>query len=55
MEAARIALERHCKPVPDNAVLTVIIDGLGLMLSGCTEHNRMQPTYWHRAGAVRRF
>jgi hypothetical protein len=53
MEAARIALERHRKPVPDDAVLTVIIDGLGLMLSGCIEQNRLQPTFRHRAGAVR--
>ena len=52
MEAARKALARHRMPVEDEAVITVIIDGRGLMLCGCAAHNAKRPTFRHRVGAV---
>ena len=45
MEAARMGLERHGQPVADDAVITVIIDGHGLMTYDWPEHNAKQPPY----------
>ena len=39
MEAARLALDRHDQPVPDDAVITAIIDGHGLKTFDWPEHN----------------
>ena|SRR6188472_2971424 len=52
MEAAQKAMQAHPHPVPVDAVITVIADGLGPANDGASEHNARQPTFWHRAGTV---
>jgi hypothetical protein len=52
MEAAQKAMQAHPFPVPVDAVITVIADGLGPAHADASEHNAQQPTFWHRAGTV---
>ena len=53
MEAAAHALEYNPRPVPDDAVITVIVNGKNPKTWDGPDHNAKQPTYRHTAGAVR--
>lgn len=58
LEAAWRALQAHERrglSVADNRTVRVIVEGRGLMLSDCTEHNAKQPQYRHRVARVRRW
>ena len=48
-----MAPDRHHELVAEDAAITVIIEGHGLRTFDDVEHNAKQPTYPHRAGAVR--
>ena len=55
MEAAAMALCRHAREVPDEAVITVIVDGVSPRLWNAREINAAAPTYRHRAGQVKQW
>lgn len=56
-EGARQALDQHEKitkrPMPEEAVITVIVGGISLMLWNALEHNEKQPTYRHLVSRIR--
>ena len=53
MEAAWNAMQRHGRPVADDVIITVVLDGRNSMLARYDEHNDLQPKYRHTARAVR--
>ncbi len=58
LDAAWRALQAHEKRglcVTDDKIVRVILEGRGLMLSDCTEHNAKQPQYRHRVARVRQW
>jgi hypothetical protein len=55
LAAAAAALRLHPKPVPDDAIITVILGGISPLLWNAPERNAKQPTYRHRAGRVREY
>jgi hypothetical protein len=54
MDAARQAIALHPSSLPDDCVVTVVVNGRSPLLHGWREHNALQPTFRHRVGAVRR-
>ena len=53
MEAAWNAMQRHGRPVADDGIITVILDGRNSMLASYDTYNALRPTYRHTARAVR--